>query len=94
MQDIVKHFVKEDYNMKLKEIIELLKELNEEDYYIKIENDPIIEEFVRFNGDGIATFKKHFYIEFTGKETQYEKFESTCGIKKFKNQKKIKKEVE
>lgn len=73
--------------MKLKDIIELLKELKEEDYYIEISTNPIIDEYTMADGEGIEVTTKCFSIEFTGKEKITKKFKKDIfGIKKYEGE--------
>ena len=73
--------------MKLKDIIELLKGLKEEDYYIEISNHPIIEEYTMYDGEGMEITTKCFSIEFTGKEKMTKKFKKDIfGIKKYEGE--------
>lgn len=68
--------------IKIKDVIKKLQELNDDDYKINIEVEPIINCIESINGDGWETTRYQYTIVLEGKEI-VRKYKNEHGIKKY-----------
>lgn len=68
--------------MKIKDIIEKLQELNDEEYIVNMEIEPIVNCMENIAGDGIETIKYRYVIILEGQEKS-RKYKNKYGIKEY-----------
>lgn len=68
--------------LKIKDLIEKLKELNEDDYEISLEVEPIVECIEQINGTGWETTKYRYTITLESNEV-VRKYKNNHGIKEY-----------
>ena len=67
----------------LKNIIEKLQQLNEDNFTVDISVEPIVECFETLLGDGIEETKYIYKIELSQKEPYRRKYKNKFGIKEY-----------
>lgn len=70
--------------LKIKDIIEKLRELNEEDYFVNIEVEPIINCYEQFDGNGYEEIKYRYTIILENKNPTIRRYENKNGVKNYK----------
>lgn len=65
--------------IKIKDIIEKLQELNEEEYIASMEIEPIVTRLENISGDGIETIKYRYTITLEGQE-ETRKYKNKYGM--------------
>lgn len=68
--------------MKISDIIKKLQELNDDDYTINIEIEPIINCIENINGEGLETIRYQYTIILESKEI-IRKYKNKHGIKEY-----------
>ena len=72
--------------MTLKEVIEKLQELNEEDFSITMEVIPLVERYEFVNGEGKEKITYSYNIKLLGK-AKIREYTNKCGIIEYKENK-------
>lgn len=72
--------------LKIKKIIEKLQELNDDDYTVEMEVEPIINCIENINGDGWETTKYRYTITLESTEVT-RKYKNKYGIKEYVDKK-------
>ena len=70
--------------LKIKDVIDKLQELNEEEYTIEMEVEPIVNCYEQLNGDGLETIKYRYNIILESKEKS-RRYKNKNGIKEYMN---------
>lgn len=70
--------------MEIKDIIEKLQELNNEEYIVNMEVEPIIDCYETLDGNGIETIKYRYIIILESKEKN-RKYKNNNGIREYKD---------
>ena len=68
--------------LKIKDIIEKLQELNDDEYTITMEIEPIIDCYENIAGDGIETIKYRYTITLESQEKS-RRYKNKYGIKEY-----------
>ncbi len=68
--------------LKIKDVIDKLQELNEEEYTIEMEVEPIVNCYEQLNGDGLETIKYRYNIILESKEKS-RRYKNKNGIKEY-----------
>ena len=68
--------------LKIKDVIDKLQELNEEEYTIEMEVEPIVNCYEQVNGDGLKTIKYRYNIILERKEKS-RRYKNKNGIKEY-----------
>ena len=73
--------------LKIKDVIEKLQELNNDDYLVSLEIEPEINCYEQLNGDGFEAIKYRYTIILEQKNATIEKYINKHGIKEYVREK-------
>lgn len=69
--------------LKIEDIIKKLQELNEEDYTIELEVEPIVDCVEQYDGTGFETTKYRYTIVLENKNAIIRKYKNKFGYKEY-----------